>query len=207
MRVVRILMVAALVGALAVIASPAQAAPVTLTAAMTADEEVPTKGPAGATGNATLEIDNATNQVCYTFVTQNLDEPVTAGHIHKGARGVAGDVVVNLNVTSANLKGCAPGEAAVIQAVLADPDGYYVNLHSEAHPAGVLRGQLMAAITNPQTGVPQQTTPSVPSQLQTSPEATSQLPRTGGGVVWVLFAVAVGLISAGSAARVAGRRR
>ena len=176
---------------------------------MTAEEEVPTKGPEGATGSAALEVDSDTNQVCYTFVTQNLNEPVTAGHIHRGAKGVAGDVVINLNVTGGNLKGCAPGDAATIQAVLADPQGHYVNLHSEAHPAGVLRGQLMGAITNPQAGVPQQTTPpSVPQQLsQAAPEGASQLPRTGGGAAGLLLGVAVGLISAGTAARRASRGR
>jgi hypothetical protein len=209
MRSIRIMAVAAVVAVLTVVALPAQAAPVTLTASMTADEEVPEKGPAGATGSATLDINTDTNQVCYTLVTQNLSEPITAGHIHKGAKGVAGDVVVNLNITGGNLKGCTTGEAAQIQAVLADPPGHYVNLHTEAHPMGALRGQLMTAITNPQAGVPQQEAqPAVPPQLsQASPQGASQMPRTGPGSVALLVTAALSLVSVGTAARAAGRRR
>jgi hypothetical protein len=208
MRAVRILMVSALAGALVAIAPPAQAAPVTLTASMTADEEVPEKGPAGATGSATLDVNQDANEVCYTFVTQNMSEPVTAGHIHKGAKGVAGDIVVDLKMAAGNLKGCATGEAAKIQAVLADPQGHYVNLHTGAHPKGALRGQLMTAVTNPQAGAAQQQAqPAVPPQLsQASPQAAAQLPRTGPGSAGLLLAVALGLLSAGTAARVVARR-
>lgn len=195
MRSLRILALAATAAALTVVASPAQAAPVTLTANMTADEEVPEKGPAGATGSATLDLNTDNNEVCFTFVTLNLNEPLTAGHIHKGAKGVAGDILIDLKVTADNLKGCVVSEAAKIQAVLADAQGHYVNLHTQAHPMGALRGQLMAAITNPQAAIPQ------------PQPATTQLPRTGPSSAGLLVAIAFGLLSAGTAARLGSRRR
>jgi len=194
MRSVRILALAVTATAI-VVASPAQAAPITLTAAMTADEEVPQKGPAGATGSGTVDLNTDNNQVCYTFITQNLNDPVTAGHIHKGAKGVAGDVLIDLKVTAGNLKGCVTEEPAKIQAVLADAQGHYVNLHTQANPAGAVRGQLMAAITNPQVAVPE------------SQPADSQLARTGPGSAGLLVAIAFGLLSAGTAVRLGSRRR
>ncbi len=199
MRSVRILALVAAAAVVTVFALPAQAAPVQMTANMTGDEEVPQKGPAGATGGATLEIKSDTNEICYTFVTQNLNEAVTQGHIHKGAKGAAGDVFINLNVAGGNLKGCVPSEAAKIEALLANPQGYYVNLHSEAHPMGVLRGQLEAAITNPQAAVPEGST-------TTSSGSSPAIARTGAGSAGLLTAIALGLLSLGTAARFGSRR-
>ena len=198
MRSVRILALVAAVAVVTIFSLPAQAAPVQMTANMTADEEVPQKGPAGATGGATLDIKSDTNEICYTFVTQSLNEAVTQGHIHKGAKGAAGDVFINLNVAGDNLKGCVTSEAAKIQALLADPQGYYVNLHSEAHPMGVLRGQLEAAITNPQAAVP---------EGSTTTSSGPAIARTGAGSAGLLTAIALGLLSLGTAARFGSRRR
>jgi hypothetical protein len=194
MRSLRIL-VLAVTAAVIVLASPAQAAPVTLTANMTPDEEVPQKGPAGATGSATLDVNSDNNQVCYTFITQNLNDPLTGGHIHKGAKGVAGDVLIDLKVTAGNLKGCVTGEPAKIQAMLADAQGHYVNLHTQANPAGAVRGQLMAAITNPQAAIPQ------------SESGAPAIARTGASSAGLLVAIAFGLLSAGTAVRLGSRRR
>jgi LPXTG-motif cell wall-anchored protein len=194
MRSLRILALAA-AAAVIVVASPAQAAPVVLTANMTADEEVPQKGPAGVTGSATLDVNKDNNQVCYTFVTPSLKDPVTGGHIHKGALGVAGDVLIDLKVTAGNLKGCVTDQAANIQAVLADPQAHYVNLHTQANPAGAVRGQLMAAITNPQAAVPE------------SESAAPNLARTGPTSASLLVAIGFGLLSAGTAVRLGSRRR
>jgi hypothetical protein len=195
MRSLRILALAAAATVLIVVASPAQAAPVQLTANMTPDEEVPQKGPAGATGSGTLDLKPDTNEVCYTFVSQGLTDPLTAGHIHKGAKGVAGDVFIDLKVTAGKLQGCVPAESAKIQAVLADPQGYYVNLHTQSNPMGAVRGQLMAAITNPQAAVPE------------SQSGAPAIARTGPGSAGLLVAIGFGLLSAGAVARLGGRRR
>ena len=182
--------------ALTLVASPAHATPVQLTATMTPDEEVPQKGPTGATGSATLDFKTDSNEVCYTFVTQNLTDPLTAGHIHKGAKGVAGDVLIDLQVTAGKLTGCVPSDAAKIQAVLDEPQGHYVNLHTQAHPQGALRGQLLASITNPQAAAGTESQSGAPA-----------LARTGAGSAGLLLGIAFGLVSAGAAARRAGRRR
>ena len=64
-------------------------------------------------------------------------------HIHKGPAGVAGPVVVPLNAPENGFsKGCASVAAETINAILASPAEYYVNVHTTAHPAGAIRGQL-----------------------------------------------------------------
>lgn len=206
MRSVRILAAAA-AAAVIVVASPAQAAPVTLTSTMTAEEEVPQKGLAGATGSATLEVNSDNNQVCYTFITQNLNDPVTGGHIHKGAKGTAGDIFIDLKVTADNLKGCVTDTPAKIQALLADAQGHYVNLHTQAHPAGAVRGQLMAAITNPQVAAPESGSESGSGSVSGSESAAPELARTGAGSAGLLVAIGFGLLSAGTVVRLGSRRR
>lgn len=209
MRSVRILAAAAAAAVIVVVASPAQAAPVALTSTMTAEEEVPQKGPAGATGSATLEVNSDNNQVCYTFITQNLNDPVTGGHIHKGAKGTAGDIFIDLKVTADNLKGCVTDTPAKIQALLADAQGHYVNLHTQAHPAGAVRGQLMAAITNPQVAAPEPGSESGSGSVSGSgsESATPELARTGAGSAGLLLAIGFGLLSAGTVVRLGSRRR
>lgn len=76
----------------------AKAAVWAMTADLTAEAEVPAAGPAGATGSAFISIDDETNEVCFELTIDGLadDDSVIAAHIHEGAAGVAGDVVVPL---------------------------------------------------------------------------------------------------------------
>lgn len=121
----------------------AQAEPrTTLMAEMTAEEEVPEKGPEGATGTALFDIDPGTNELCYEMTTDGLNEPVIAGHIHEGPKGVAGPVFIDLEVTTHGLEGCVVSEAEKLEAVMADAPSYYVNLHTPSHQEGAVRGQL-----------------------------------------------------------------
>ena len=86
---------AALIGLLAI--GPALAAETTLTAALVGGAaEVPAAGDPDGTGTAGITIDPATNEVCWDFTTNNIADAV-ASHIHVGAAGVAGGVVVGLD--------------------------------------------------------------------------------------------------------------
>ena len=77
-------------------------------------------------------------------VCENVTLPTAAAHIHKGAAGVNGPVVVPLNAPGADgtSSGCATAAAPLIADILANPAGYYVNVHTKEHPAGAIRAQL-----------------------------------------------------------------
>jgi hypothetical protein len=44
--------------------------------------------------------------------------------------------------SSGSTTACVPASAQAIQAVIDDPAGYYVNLHSSVYTSGAIRGQL-----------------------------------------------------------------
>ena len=118
---------------------------------LAAEEEVPNPGPDGATGTAEITIDDETNEVCYALTIDGLaqgDAPIMA-HIHEGAAGVAGDVVVPLftEPPTGDMTGCVQDvDPATIAAITADPTAFYVNIHTEQFPDGAVRGQLFTAL-------------------------------------------------------------
>ena len=117
----------------------------TFTASLRGANEVPGPGDADGTGTATITITPSLNQVCWSISVSGIALPATAAHIHKGRAGVSGDVVVTLSAPDATGKanGCASGlSAALIEAILDGPAGYYVNVHTSDFPNGAVRGQL-----------------------------------------------------------------
>ena len=125
--------------AAAMSAAPALAAdPVKLQATLAGSADSDADG----TGSATVTIDPAKSEVCYTLKVSGI-EPATMAHIHKGAAGVSGPVVVPLDApTSGTAQGCKPAAAEVIAAIVASPADYYVNVHNATFPKGAIRGQL-----------------------------------------------------------------
>ncbi len=123
--------------------TPAMAAdPVKMQTQMTATAEVPAPTDLKGTGMAELTIDQAKGQVCFMLHAQDIDT-ATMAHIHKGATGVAGPVVVPLDPPATGMsQGCKQVAPDVIAAILAKPSDYYVNVHNAAFPKGVIRGQL-----------------------------------------------------------------
>jgi len=97
-----------------------------------------------ATGSAVVRILKDTATVCYRLHAANVTLPTTAAHIHKGAAGVSGPVVVPFTAPGAdgNSSGCVSSTAAIIDDILANPSGFYVNVHTVEHPAGAIRAQL-----------------------------------------------------------------
>ena len=118
---------------------------VSLKGAMSGAEEVP--GPGVKDGVGTFRFDLTGTKGCYDLKATLGEKPVKA-HIHQGAKGVSGPVVVDLKPTfepgesAFTAKACVDLPAETATELIADPAGYYVNVHSEGHPDGAMRGQL-----------------------------------------------------------------
>jgi hypothetical protein len=110
---------------------------------LSGDVESPAGDPV-AIGQATVRLRAGQGQVCYRVAADNLGGAAVAMHIHKGATGTAGPVVIPLATPGADGKGagCAPVSRALVAQILASPAGYYLNVHTAAFPAGAIRGQL-----------------------------------------------------------------
>jgi hypothetical protein len=124
-------------------------APTTFVAVLTAEDEVPLCAPAGndARGVAVFHVlDEATGLVSYRLVANNIPGNTTAAHIHVAPKGTAGPVLQPLAFTPGGEQGVI-GEGTftnpvLLAAIRANPQNYYVNVHSTVCGAGVIRGQL-----------------------------------------------------------------
>ena len=129
----------------------------TFTAALSTQNEVPpiTNAESGGRGDATITIDQAANSV--TFVV-NLNgfpagTPINIAHFHEAAAGSNGAVRVATTLAagqvvlasgSGSFTSVATGQdAALLQAIINNPAGFYFNAHSTLNPGGVVRGQLV----------------------------------------------------------------
>lgn len=144
---------------------------VTLVAQMSASQEVPAAVPPenGAAGTAQVTmVPTSGGAYSASFLFQigglvragvlppplDSGSVIVAGHIHSGAAGSAGPAVVPLPISQATPL-VSPTGSILIQfnnvtvpadtasAILANPGGYYLNLHSAINAAGVVRGQLV----------------------------------------------------------------
>ncbi len=97
-----------------------------------------------AKGTAVVRLRKDAELVCFRLRVENVTLPAAAAHIHRGGAGVNGPVVVPLGTPGADgtSSGCATAPAALIDEILANPAGFYVNVHTKEHPAGAIRAQL-----------------------------------------------------------------
>ncbi len=115
-----------------------------LTTALTGAAEVPGPGDEDGSGTAWIAVEEADSMVCWQIQVADITLPAAAAHIHVGGADVAGDVVVPLSPPGAEgtSTGCGEADAAILSDILANPAGYYVNVHTSDFPSGAVRGQL-----------------------------------------------------------------
>jgi hypothetical protein len=123
-------------------------APTTFVVVLDAESEVPRCGPAtnAARGVAVFRVtDEASGTVEWKLVANNLPGTIIAAHIHIAPEGVAGPVVQALPPTPGAENGVIGSgsftDPALLAAIRANPDNYYVNVHSTVCGPGVIRGQ------------------------------------------------------------------
>lgn len=143
---------------------------------MSPDQEVPPVTGTTAQGVATTTI-NVNRDSTGAVISGTVDFDVayqfptavtlTGLHIHRGAAGIAGPVVISSGLGSGNNSipldpaSCSNGVCSgniyrradvlstdatglsTLNGILADPTGFYVNMHTTANPGGVIRGQFV----------------------------------------------------------------
>jgi hypothetical protein len=134
-------------------------------AQLLSSNEVPpvTNADAGATGTMNITF-NLTRDANGTITAATVDftgtfagfppgTSFTAAHIHTGGPGAIGGPVVSLalspgeftfpNGSGSLTKTGVSANVADVNAIIANPAGFYFNAHTAANPGGAVRGQLV----------------------------------------------------------------
>jgi CHRD domain len=111
--------------------------------ALTGEAEQPAGDPVG-TGTATVRMRLGQGQACFVISVADITLPSAGAHIHRGAVGVVGPIVVQLVAPGASGRssGCVAVPRPLVRELLASPARFYVNVHTTDYPAGAVRGQL-----------------------------------------------------------------
>ena len=141
------------------------AVPPKFTATLLPSSEVPAVSNAEGSGSGTATITfNLTKDSAGTITAATADFSVTTtgfpngttltgAHIHPGVAGGTGPVAISLGLTAGEVTFATGGGTfsknaitmTVDQAnsILANPAGFYFNIHTASNPGGVARGQLV----------------------------------------------------------------
>jgi MYXO-CTERM domain-containing protein len=137
----------------------AGAAPTTFNVNMTGQKEVtaagvPNQGDLNGSGVGTITLDPGSGGTTATFsfnlaLSGLATPPVTDFHIHTGGANTSGGVLIPFGVSASDIltptqfSGSRSGlNSANMSAVLANPAGFYVNIHNNEFPAGAIRDQV-----------------------------------------------------------------
>lgn len=119
---------------------PAPPAPeLALNAVLTGREVVPAVYDTRATAAATFTLDGTRTRLGYTL--EHTVEAPTEVHVHLGIAGEAGEVLLTLPVGPGVLTGTVPVSPDQARAIA--EGNAYVDVHSEAHPDGEVRAQIV----------------------------------------------------------------
>lgn len=125
----------------ALTATAANSEMISLSAELSGANEVPPNDSA-ATGMAEATLDTETRTLTFSISYEGLSGPAIGAHIHGpvGPDANAG-IMIPFSTTQSPIEGSAELTEAQMRDVL---DGLtYVNIHTQQHPGGELRGQLV----------------------------------------------------------------
>lgn len=111
------------------------------TVSMSGRAETPRGAPRGR-GVAIIAF-HGTSRLCFRFAHLHGFLHATVAHLHSGAAGHSGPVLVALSSgPRLHHRGCRAISPALSRAIWKDPSAYYVNIHSTQYPGGAVRAQL-----------------------------------------------------------------
>ena len=103
-------------------------------------------------GKAEFTFDTEQGTVCYELEVEGISEPVEpapgvgSAHIHFLATGgIAVDLEADFQPDQSDefkASGCVEVDSALLQAIIENPDQFYVNIHNVQFPGGALFGLL-----------------------------------------------------------------
>lgn len=136
---------AALVFATLSAARPA-AAHFRLSTTLNAGQEIPKQVVKNAVGHGTFTGTLVGTKLTWKLTWAKLSGPAGAAHIHLGAMGKAGNVIVPLCTPCGAASGSKSGTSTISASLLKtiQKHGTYVNVHTAKNPNGEIRGQLVA---------------------------------------------------------------
>jgi hypothetical protein len=149
-RLARLLRCGAVILGIMAGASPmASATTILFTISMNGFQETPSNL-SGAAGGGIAAFDSVADTISVSVFFAGLAAPATASHIHDGAAGVPGPVIVSFTpftpaATSGSIVG---GPLAFPVADIPDllAGNTYFNIHDSVFPGGEIRGQLIPAV-------------------------------------------------------------
>ena len=124
---------------------PVNAAPISFKVPLSGGQEVPPVFPSG-TGTADLTYDPATRVVTWAVTYSGLSSPATMAHFHgPGQPGKNAPVVIWLTKQGSPAESPINGQATLTpdQARQFEASDWYINIHTQAHPDGEIRGLVL----------------------------------------------------------------
>jgi hypothetical protein len=133
--------------ALVFVAATATAQVASFRAVMTGANEAPSVASPTGLGFALVTLDPSGGTALFNLCAFNINPP-TAAHIHRGGSNFAGGIVIPFSAPFVN--GCSTGTTtgvatSLIGEIIANPAGFYANIHNADFPGGAVRGQLTPA--------------------------------------------------------------